>query len=56
LDGPESVHGTALAIATARTDLTDADQEVLYKKVFLDLLEDDIGFMNIGELLDVLAM
>ena len=51
-----SVHGTALAIATARTDLTVADQEALYKKVFFGLLEDTIGSMNTGELLDVLAM
>ena len=51
-----SVHVTARAIATARTDLTVADQEALYNKVFFGPLEDTIGSMNIGELLDVPAM
>ena len=51
-----SVHSTALAIATARADLTIADQEVLYNKVLFDLLEDNVRSMTVEELLDVLAV
>ncbi|MPW20003.1 hypothetical protein GCT13_24680 [Paraburkholderia sp. CNPSo 3157] len=51
----QSAHSAALAIASARIDLSVRDQETLYDKVFLGLLEDSIRIMSIEELLDVLA-
>lgn len=37
------VHDTALAIANARTDLTVADQESLYKKILFGTLTRTLG-------------
>ncbi|OUL80460.1 hypothetical protein CA603_31915 [Paraburkholderia hospita] len=51
----ESAHNIALAIASARGDLPVRDQEILYDKVFLGLLEDSVRIMSMEELLDVLA-
>ncbi|WP_235850829.1 hypothetical protein [Paraburkholderia piptadeniae] len=51
----QSAHRAALAIASARIDLSVRDQEILYDKVFLGLLEDSIRIMSIEQLLDVLA-
>ncbi|MEM5382640.1 hypothetical protein VSR68_03415 [Paraburkholderia phymatum] len=51
----QSAHRAALAIASARIDLSVCDQETLYDKAFLGLLEDSIRVMSIEQLLDVLA-
>ncbi|EIM94670.1 hypothetical protein WQE_43054 [Paraburkholderia hospita] len=51
----QSAHSVALAIASARTDLSVRDQEILYDKVLLGLLEDSVRIMSMEELLDVLA-
>jgi O-methyltransferase involved in polyketide biosynthesis len=51
----DAVHHTALAIASSRADLSDRGQELLYDKVFLSLLEENIHSMSANELLDVLA-
>ncbi|BDC44769.1 hypothetical protein [Paraburkholderia terrae] len=50
-----SAHHTAQAIANSRPDLSETEQEALYDRVYLGLLEDSVGSMSIGELLDVLA-
>ena len=44
-----------MIIATARADLSDPEQELVYDRVFVSLLENSIHTMSEGELLDVLA-
>ncbi|HKR39356.1 MAG TPA: hypothetical protein VJU59_06655 [Paraburkholderia sp.] len=51
----EAAHRAALTIATARADLSDPEQELVYDKVFVGLLENSIHTMSDSELLDVLA-
>ncbi|MBP0589773.1 hypothetical protein J8I87_08595 [Paraburkholderia sp. LEh10] len=50
-----SAHRAAEAIANARADLSELEQDQLYSRVFIGLLEDNVGAQNIGELIDALA-
>jgi len=50
-----SAHRAAEAIANARTDLPEVQRDQLYSRVFIGLLEDNVGAANIGELIDSLA-
>jgi hypothetical protein len=50
-----SAHRTAEAIARARSDLPELQQDQLYSRVFIGLLEDNVGSENLAELIDALA-
>ncbi|ACC73584.1 hypothetical protein PPMP20_23440 [Paraburkholderia phymatum] len=50
-----SAHRAAEAIANARTDLPELQRDQLYSRVFIGLLEDNVGAENIGGLIDALA-
>ncbi|CAN7355600.1 hypothetical protein [Burkholderia sp. CF099] len=50
-----SAHRAAEAIANARADLLEVQRDQLYSRVFIGLLEDNVGAANIGELIDSLA-
>lgn len=50
-----SAHRTAEAIVSLRSGLSEAEQDALYARVFIGLLEDNVGSMDITELLDALA-
>jgi hypothetical protein len=50
-----SAHRTAEAIARARRDLPELQQDQLYSRVFIGLLEDNVGAENLAELIDALA-
>jgi len=50
-----SAHRAAEAIANARSDLPEVQRDQLYSRVFIGLLEDNVGAANIGELIDSLA-
>jgi hypothetical protein len=50
-----SAHRAAEAIANARTDLPELQRDQLYSRVFIGLLEDNVGAENITELIDALA-
>jgi hypothetical protein len=50
-----SAHRAARTIVRARDDLSAADQDEMYSRIYLGLLEDILGTMTIQDLLDVLA-
>ena len=50
-----SAHRAAEAIANARPDLAEAQRDQLYSRIFIGLLEDNVGAENISELIDALA-
>ena len=50
-----SAHRAAEAIAHARSDLPEGQRDQLYSRVFIGLLEDNVGAENISELIDALA-
>jgi hypothetical protein len=49
-----SAHRAAEAIANAR-DLPEGRRDQMYSRVFIGLLEDNVGAENIAELIDALA-
>jgi hypothetical protein len=50
-----SAHRAAEAIANARADLPEVQRDQLYSRVFIGLLEDNVGAENISGLIDALA-
>ncbi|MBN3766434.1 hypothetical protein [Burkholderia sp. Ac-20365] len=50
-----SAHRAAEAIANARTDLPELQRDQMYSRIFIGLLEDNVGAENISELIDALA-
>lgn len=50
-----SAHRAAEAIANARTDLPELQRDQMYSRIFIGLLEDNVGADNISELIDALA-
>jgi hypothetical protein len=50
-----SAHQTALALGNSRHELSESEQETLYTRVYISLLQENVASMRIAELLDALS-
>ena len=50
-----SAHPTALAIPNSRYEFSEREREMLYNRIYISLLQENVASLSIAELLNALS-